>query len=438
MSNGMLDNLSAIGGGVLDSLLRPMAASFGDLLYYALVSDFIRKEIDNFGFGLMERMSALVGTVALTVITIWVVFQGFRILSGQSRDSLMALVLSVLRVTLIVMAATTIGISGRPAHKFITQDLQNVITSAVTGNSSDTLDQQIDQNLAAMQFALESIDAINIVQDPTLDADKKRAMDMVAVGTAGPAMVGGAMLLLYQVALALFVGLGPLFVLCLIFDQTKSLFNRWLMYGISTMFSLAVLSAMIAIATKLVLGVAGAFWTTTTLSALTGLSLDNGMTTIALQQGGVGLLLTALIVTTPPMAANFFNGAIGSASYFSALGPGVGDVRSNRQGGVASMAQQANTAGSRPGEPGYRGSAPVSSVSGNSSYQTGTVSQAPQSSYNNPATNPNYGIAPTSAPSGLRGAASPQNTGLNAPSSSPTSSVNPSAPSSPTRERGDV
>ena len=440
MSNGILDNLSAVGGGILDSLLRPMAQSFGDLLYYALVSDFIRKEIDNFGFSLMERVSGLVGTAALTVITIWVIFQGFRILSGQSRDSLMALVLSVLRVTLIVMAATTIGIGGRPAHKFITQDLQNVITVAVTGNGGDTLEEQIDQNLAAMQFALASIDAINIVQDPTLNDDKKRAMDMVAVGTAGPAMVGGAMLLLYQVALALFVGLGPLFVLCLIFDQTKSLFNRWLMYGISTMFSMAVLSAMVAIATKLVLGVAAAFWTTTTLSALTGLSLDNGMTTIALQQGGVGLLLTALIVTTPPMAANFFNGAIGSASYFSALGPGSGDVRGNR-GGASAADQSSNATGSRPGEPGYRGNTPMNSVSGNSSYQSGNASQAPQGAYSNPATNPNYGVVPTSTPSGLRGAASPQNTGLNTSSNSQTGSVNPnppSAPSSSTRERGDV
>ena len=91
------------------------------------------------------------------------------------------------------------------------------------------------------------------------------------------------------------------------------------------MFSLAVLSTMLAIATKLVLRVAGAFWTTTTLSLLTGVTLSDGMTTIALQQGGVGLLLTALIVTTPPMVANFFGGAIGSAAAFSAMGQGRGD-----------------------------------------------------------------------------------------------------------------
>jgi type IV secretion system protein VirB6 len=407
MSNGMLDNLSAIGGGVLDSLLRPMAQSFGELLYYALISDFIRKEIDNFGFNLMERVSALVGTAALTLITIWVVFQGFRILSGQSRDSLMALVMSVLRVTLIVMAATTIGISGRPAHKFLTEDLQNVITSAVTGNTDDTIEEQIDGNLAAMQFAMTSIDAINIVQDPTLDDDKKRALMMVGIGTAGPAMIGGAMLLLYQVAMALFIGLGPLFVLCLIFDQTKSLFNRWLMYGISTMFSMAVLSAMLAIATKLVLGVAGAFWATTTLSFLTGASLNQGMTTIALQQGGVGLLLTVLIVSTPPMAANFFNGAVGGFNAFSQVGTSVS--QQGQWGQSYNYAQR----GSSPGQPGYVPNA----TSTNTVQQSGRPTQPPQGNYN-PAINPtNYGVASPVQPQGLRGAASSQNTNVQPPPS---------------------
>lgn len=400
MSNGMLDNLSVVGGGWLDSLLHPLAQSFGDLLFYALISDFVRKEIDNFGFNLMESVSALVGTAALAIITIWVLLQGYRIISGQSRDSLMALVLNVARVALIVMAATTIGVAGSGTHKFITEDLQSVIASAVTGDENTTLADQIDGNLAAMQFAMTSIDAINIVQDPTLDNNKTRAMTMIAVGTGGPAMVGGAMLLLYQVALALFVGLGPLFVLCLIFDQTKAFFQRWLMFGISTMFSLAVLAAMLSISMKLVLGVAGAFWTTTTLGALTGLSLNDGMTTIALQQGGVGLLLTVLIVTTPPMAAQFFNGAIGQAVSFSAFSsptsyrPGQFSGGHHNQGG-----QSYGRPGANPGEPGYR--PPVSQGQG-----SGGLTQAPQ--YNNPATNANYGVAPPAQQQGLRGAASPK------------------------------
>jgi type IV secretion system protein VirB6 len=428
MSNATLENLSAVGAGMLDSLLQPMAVtSFGDALFYAMIAKFIRSEIDSFGFDMMENFSRVVGATALTIITIWVIFQGFRIISGQSRDSMMALVLNVARVTLIVMAATTVGVAGSKVHKFITEDLQNAIASAVTGNDGSTLANQIDGNLAAMQFALMSIDAINVAQDPTLDDEKKRSMMMSAVGAAGPGMVGGAMLLLYQIALALFVGLGPMFILCLIFDQTKSLFNRWLMYGISTMFSLAVLSAMVSIATKLVLGVAIAFWTTTTLGALTGLTLNDGMSAIALQQGGVGLLLTVLIVTTPPMAAQFFNGAIGSAATYSVFS------QSGYQKNQAQASNQNSSSyrpGAQPGEQGYR--PPVTQGSGSATGNS-VSTQAPQVQVG-PAGKSNYGVTEAPQSTGRLGNAStgsPNQGGLSAPQSSTGSRA-------PQNERGDI
>ena len=106
----------------------------------------------------------------------------------------------------------------------------------------------------------------------------------------GGAMVGGAMLLMYEVAWALFIGLGPIFILCLLFDVTKSLFQRWLLYGIGTMFSMAVLAAMIAIATKTVLAVAEAFWASALIGSILGTDINDGMNSIALQQGGIGLI----------------------------------------------------------------------------------------------------------------------------------------------------
>ena len=440
MLNGMLNNLSAISGEAIDSLLRPMAQAFGDLLFYALISDFIRNEIDNFGFQLLGRVSSLVGVAALSLLTVWVLFQGFRIISGQSRDSMMAFVLSVARVALILTAATSLGVTGGELHQFVSERLPNSITATVTGDEGGTIEEQIDGNLAAMQFAMSSIDAINIVQDPTLDDDKKRALAMVAVGTAGPAMIGGAMLLLYKVALALFVGLGPIFILCLIFDQTKSFFSRWLMYGISTMFSLAVLSAMIAISTKLVLGVAGAFWTTTTLSALTGVSLSNGMTTIALQQGGVGLLLTVLIVSTPPMAAQFFNGAIGSASAFSQVGQGRGDWRSS--GGSSGDMSSAGRPGANPGETGYRGEAAANAIRQDSGSRVGTANQAPQAqvpgAFGNAATAQNAATT-QSASFGSRAAASAENSSANSNLSNPGTPSLGNVNSSPSaRDRGET
>jgi type IV secretion system protein VirB6 len=41
------------------------------------------------------------------------------------------------------------------------------------------------------------------------------------------------------------------------------------------------------------------------------------LSTLALQQGGIGLLLTTLIISLPPMAAMFFQGTLGGFSPYA-------------------------------------------------------------------------------------------------------------------------
>ncbi|NIK34973.1 hypothetical protein FHY15_004173 [Xanthomonas arboricola] len=124
------------------------------------------------------------------------------------------------------------------------------------------------------------------------------------------------MLLLNKLAMALVVGFGPLFILCLLFQATKSLFSKWLLYGLGTMFSLSALTFTVSLATKVVGAVAVAFLAKWALNGGSG----EGISSMALQQGGLGLVLTTLIITAPPMAAAFFQGTLGQFTAYSALG----------------------------------------------------------------------------------------------------------------------
>ena len=51
-----------------------------------------------------------------------------------------------------------------------------------------------------------------------------------------------------------------LIILALLFEQTQDLFKRWLLYGIGTMFAMAVLAVMVSIATEAVAISAAAWW----------------------------------------------------------------------------------------------------------------------------------------------------------------------------------
>lgn len=325
-----------MGNGSWFDWLSPRVDSPSDFIFFRTIMSYLRNQIDAFGVEMMGNAMQWVSGIALTLLTLWIMIQGYRIVTGQSRESMMALVTNSLRAVLILFAATTVAVGGSSLNTFLTKDLKEEINWVVTGEH-EAPEDSIDENLGWMQVALSSIDALDVVSDPTLDGQKTRAMWFAGVGVGGPAVTGGAMLLLYEVAMALFIGFGPIFILCLLFDYTKSLFQRWLLYGIGTMFSMAVLSAMVSIAMEMVLRVSAAFWGTAALGSLMGADYTDGMTSQAMQQGGMGLILTMLILSVPPMAAAFFQGTLGNFMHFSAFGGGGAPV------------------GQRPGESAYRG-----------------------------------------------------------------------------------
>lgn len=188
---------------------------------------------------------------------------------------------------------------------------------------TSTAAQTIDKNMAVTQLSLAAIDVVQVPPGDTASVQQTaHAMLLAGLGAAGPPMAAGAMLLMYQFAMALFIGLGPLFILCLIFEQTKSLFQRWLLYGIGTLFSIAVLYVVTSIVLKLTINVAAALWSASIVNHILDTGSE-GFSSQALQQGGIGLLLTVLIVPVPPMAAMFFQGTLGNFLTYSAFGMGA-------------------------------------------------------------------------------------------------------------------
>lgn len=301
-----------------------MPTNLADFVYFRLVYDYLSKQINTFGMDLMASFMNWASALALLMVTLWIMIQGYRLITGQSRESLMAMVMNMTRIVIIVSAATTMSVFGSNLQQLFTTDLSTGINQMFTG-SDDTAAETIDQNLAWTQLALGAIDAVQVVPGDTENAERKaHAMLIAGLGTASPPMAAGAMLLLYQATIALFIGMGPLFILCLIFDQTKDLFRKWLLYGIGTIFSMAALSFISSLVLQLTLRVAAALWTANLINQMTGLGAE-GLSNQALQQGGIGLLMTVLIVSVPPLAAAFFQGTVGSFMHYSAFGGGPGN-----------------------------------------------------------------------------------------------------------------
>jgi hypothetical protein len=196
-----------------------------------------------------------------------------------------------------------------------------------TASDSGFMGCKIDQNLIRAQAAMAFVNQLDTGGDPVLEDKKSKASLMTAAGIGGPAIVAGAFLLTLKVAMALFISLGPIFIMCLLFKQTTQLFWKWLYYGLSTMFATAMLAVVSDIAMDLVENISGALFVSDLFTNLLGSAALSGNTAgimqASMQQLGLGLILSTLLISTPPMAAQFFNGVMGPFTGQNYL-PGLG------------------------------------------------------------------------------------------------------------------
>ncbi|AMU99157.1 type IV secretion system protein [Xanthomonas citri] len=298
--------------------LQPLAdIGLGEFVFFKLVNDYFSNEIQEFGLELMSRAMRWVSTIALAVTTLWVLILGYRIATGQSRESAMATMIKAGKVAIIISLASAVGVNGAMLHQTMTQNLDKEIHGLFTGDEDSTASDAIDENLAYTQIALTALDAVRVdPTDPEAIEKKGRAVLMAGFGTASPPMAAGAMLLLFKFTMAFLIGIGPIFILALIFDHTKDLFKKWLFYVIGTLFSMAMLSVVTAMVLKFTAKVAAAYWA----AQLITLGNAEGLSSQALQQGGIGLIMTGLIISVPTLAAAIWQGNMSTFLTYTAFG----------------------------------------------------------------------------------------------------------------------
>ena len=313
--------------------LSSIFKSLGDLALYRGISNYIDARINYFTESTLANVFIIVGTLCLILLTLWMMWYGYQMVTGNSQASAKDFVFKAVRAWIIIAFATGLAASMGFSIRAVTTDLTNLISESLTGdaaagactNSADNdkyglMGCKIDKNLARTQAAMAFVSQLDAANDPVLEDKKARASLFAGAGIGGPAIVAGALMLTLKVSMALFICLGPIFIMCLLFKQTSQLFWKWLYYGLATMFATAMLAVVSDIAMDLVENISGALFVTNIFnSILGGTDATAGVMQASLQQFGLGLILSTLLITTPPMAGSFFSQMMGQFNQNSAF-----------------------------------------------------------------------------------------------------------------------
>ena len=318
------------------------------------IRDYIYARITFFTEQVLSQNLTLALTVIIGLLTVWVMIQGFLIVTGRSQEGIKGFVFNLGKTYFIVAMALGVAAGGKFGVRTLTDTLSDGISQIMTGNSdvgSKCLTQdaqviigcKIDMNLTATQSMMGMLDGIDTADSDYLENKISEARWFAGIGTAGPAIVAGTMLIMFRIAIALFIGFAPIFILCLLFKKTAPLFQKWLYYGLATIFSSVMLGVMADIAMDLVSNIAITDAVTRIASILGGGDLSGIMQTVT-QQLGLGLVLSTLLIVVPPMAGAWFNGVMASFTPYSAIerwnNPNGGGVPPHMDGGASRQVNQ--------------------------------------------------------------------------------------------------
>ena len=321
-----------------------------DLLLYTSIRDYIYARISFFTEVVLSRNLSLALTMVLALLTLWVMIQGYLLVTGRSQEGVKGFIFSLGKNYIVITIALGVSIGSNFGVRTLTDTLSNGVSQIMHGNNdfgSECLTEQtafvtgckIDLNLKTTQLVLSSLSAIDTADDDHLEDKLSQAKWFAGIGTAGPAIVAGTMLIMYRIAIALFVGFAPIFILCLLFKRTAPLFQKWLYFGLATIFSSVMLGIMSEISMDLIGNVFGGSVAGNFVAKIIGESGPTGIMETVTQQLGLGLMLSTLLITVPPMAGMWFNGMMATYSGYNAM-QGWGTGQPATPPGMNSQSQQ--------------------------------------------------------------------------------------------------
>jgi len=323
-----------------------------DLLLYTGIRDYLYARIGYFTEVVLSKNLNLALTMVLALLTLWIMVQGYLIVTGRSQEGLKGFIFSLGKNYVVIAIALGVSLGSSFSVRVLTDDLANGISQVMHGNNdfgSECLTEQtsyitgckIDLNLKTTQLVLSGLSAIDTADDDHLEDKLSEAKWFAGVGTAGPAIVAGTMLIMYRIAISLFVGFAPIFILCLLFKRTAPLFQKWLYFGLATIFSSVLLGVMAEISMDLVGHLFGGAAAGKFVATVIGEGGTTGIMETVTQQLGLGLMLSTLLITVPPMAGMWFNGIMASYSGYNAM-QGWGNGQPATPPGMNSQQAQAS------------------------------------------------------------------------------------------------
>ena len=291
-----------------------------NLGFFILIKTYVEILIMKFGDRGLSALSTVLIPSLMSMVTVWLMFEGYRILNGQSREPLNMFLWRRAKMVVIITVASWIMNNPTGLRDWISEHIKNPIASVIVGGEYASPEAMVDSSLLLMHLIMGAFGSLQAATSNDNGSAFSNFIMASGVAQGAPAVVAGALLLLNEIALSLAILTAPAFILCLLYDPTKQYFQGWLKFFLGSLLTMAVLSVMVTIGLKVML-----VYATKVLgeygvgAAVAGSASQDrpGIAQITIMQGGLGLMMSTLMITAPLLVGNLIGSSLGGFSGYN-------------------------------------------------------------------------------------------------------------------------
>ena len=291
-----------------------------NLGFFILIKTYVEILIMKFGDRGLSALSTVLIPSLMSMVTVWLMFEGYRILNGQSREPLNMFLWRGAKMVVIITVASWIMNNPTGLRDWISEHIKNPIASVIVGGEYASPEAMVDSSLLLMHLIMGAFGSLQAATSNNNDGALANFIMASGVAQGTPAVVAGALLLLNEIALSLAILTAPAFILCLLYDPTKQYFQGWLKFFLGSLLTMAVLSVMVTIGLKVMLVYAAKVLGEYGVGAAVAGSASQdrpGIAQITIMQGGLGLMMSTLMITAPLLVGNLIGSSLGGFSGYN-------------------------------------------------------------------------------------------------------------------------
>lgn len=317
---GVLAVGATFGLGSITGAGADLLTVLNDAFFYCSVREYIMDDIilGSYREEVAQKLAIALGVMSTVIMTIWVSYQGFQIITGANRNPIVPLFIQTGKMVLILSLVGLVA-ANSPVIVDWVGDFKNLISQAVADGADITT--LIDLNLgitSLLNSITESMKAMDNGKDPNTITTT-----VGLIGQSGPAMLVAVLLMLTELSVTLAIMLAPMFIFFLLFQQTTALFWSWAKFILGALFSMATLTLIGALVLKATAIYGGSVVLAYYGGALTGTDLFD-ISGSSLRLAALGTLMSAIIMATPHTIMQFFGAGAGfAAGAFGFAGAGA-------------------------------------------------------------------------------------------------------------------